>query len=231
MKKIISICARKGSKGVINKNLRELLGKPLLAYSIEQALASGRFDYVAVSSDSEEILELSKKYGANVLIRRPDSLAQDTSPKLEVIKHCFLESERLLDQKFEYVVDLDATSPLRSPEDIIAVMNLIEKKDVDNVITAMPARRSPYFNMVELDMNGSARLSKGEAKYYRRQDCPRCYDMNASIYAWKRDTFLDKMALFLPNTKLYVMPEERSIDIDTPFDFKVVEFLMKERNL
>lgn len=229
MKRLCSICARGGSKGVPNKNLKELLGKPLITHSVEQAKKSKVFDYIAVSSDSDEILRLAEKAGANLLIKRPDKLAQDESPKLEVIKHCFLEAEKITGEKFPYVFDMDATSPLRSISDILGVVELIEKDNTDNVVTVMPARRSPYFNMVEVDKNDTARLSKEGKTFYRRQDCPKVYDMNASIYAWKRDLFLEKLNLWNSKTRIYVMPEERSIDIDTPFDFKLVEFLMKEK--
>ncbi len=232
MKKIIcSICAREGSKGVKKKNLKLLLGKPLIAYSVIAAKEANIFSHIAVSSDSDEILQVAKEYGADILIKRPDHLAQDESPKMGVIKHCFLESEKTTGETFDYVVDLDATSPLRNSRDIIECVNLLIHSDCENVITAMPARRSPYFNMVELDENGVAQLSKKFPKpIFRRQDCPKCYDMNASIYAWKRESLLNNESVFLKDTRLHVMPEERSYDIDTPVDFKIVELLMKEKS-
>ena len=128
------------------------------------------------------------------------------------------------------IVDLDATSPLRLPEDIINVVKILEEKKVINVITAMPARRSPYFNLVELDDSGRVRLSKPlDHPIVRRQDAPKCYDMNASIYIWQREGLLNNSVVFLENTALYVMPEERSIDIDSELDFEFVEFLAKKR--
>lgn len=230
MKTICSICVRKGSKGVRNKNLKLLMGRSLLSYTVEHAVQAGIFDYIAVSSDSAEFLKEAKKYGANLLIERPEVLALDTTPKLDVIKHCLIESEKMTGLQFDYVFDLDATSPLRFADDIIQVMQLLTETGAENILTAMPARRSPYFNMVELDDNDIVHLSKDKSIFHRRQDCPKCYDMNASIYAWKRDALLNNSSLFLETTRLYVMPEERSIDIDTPFDFKMVEFLMKDRN-
>ena len=227
MKRICTICARGGSKGVKGKNIRPLNGKPLIAYSIEQAKQSGLFDVIAVSSDSDLILETAGSFGADYLIKRPDVLAIDQAAKLPVIKHCVAEVESLKGYAFDTIVDLDATSPLRSIEDIKAAVALLEDSGVSNVITAMPSRRSPYFNLVELNAKGFVELSKPlEMPVVRRQDAPKCFDMNASIYAWVRSTFLTSDSIFNDDTKLYVMPEERSIDIDSELDFKFVEFLI-----
>jgi CMP-N,N'-diacetyllegionaminic acid synthase len=230
MKRICTICARGGSKGVKGKNLRLMHGKPLLAYSIEQALASGLFDAVAVSSDSAQILEAARAAGAGILVQRPDELATDTAAKLPVIRHCVAEAERVAGCQFDMLVDLDATSPLRTVDDIRNAVELLETSSAGNVITAMPARRSPYFNLVELDANDIVHLSKPVATpFARRQDAPRCFDMNASIYVWQRAVLFDAPTLFNPDTRLYVMPEERSIDIDSELDFRFVEFLMTQR--
>ena len=230
MKRLCTICARGGSEGVKGKNVRPLLGKPLIVYSIEQALESRQFDAIAISSDSEEILSIAGNSGADYLIRRPAELAENTSPKLPVIKHCVREMEHLSAQRYEIVVDLDATSPLRAVSDIVKVIGLLEKKNVSNVITGMPAKRSPYFNLVEVNSKGTVQLSKPlPVAVTRRQDSPKCYDMNASIYAWKRDVLFESLTIFNHDTLLYVMPEERSIDIDTELDFEFVTYIMDKR--
>lgn len=227
MKRLCTICARGGSKGVKGKNLKVLLGKPLIAHSIDQARASGLFDLIAVSSDSDEILAVAQDCGADLLVKRPDELATDQAAKLPVIRHCVAEVERLTADSFETLVDLDATSPLRTPEDIRDAVELLERSGAGNVITAMPARRSPYFNLVELDQGGIVHLSKPPRNaIVRRQDAPKCYDMNASIYVWRRAALFGNESLFNPDTRLHVMPEERSIDIDSELDFRFVEFLM-----
>ena len=227
MKRLCTICARGGSKGVKGKNLKVLLGKPLIAHSIDQARASGLFDLIAVSSDSDEILAVAQDCGADLLVKRPDELATDQAAKLPVIRHCVAEVERLTGDSFETLVDLDATSPLRTPEDIRDAVELLERSGAGNVITAMPARRSPYFNLVELDQDGIVHLSKSpRSAIVRRQDAPKCYDMNASIYVWRRAALFGNESLFNPDTRLHVMPEERSIDIDSELDFRFVEFLM-----
>jgi CMP-N,N'-diacetyllegionaminic acid synthase len=227
MMRLCTICARGGSKGVKGKNVRLMHGKPLIAYSIEQARASGLFDAIAVSSDSEAILEIALAYGADHLVGRPAELATDTAAKLPVIQHCVSEVERMRGQSFGTLVDLDATSPLRSVQDIQEAISLLETSGAGNVITAMLARRSPYFNLVEVDAHNCVRLAKPVATpFARRQDAPKCYDMNASIYVWQRNVLFEAATLFNSDTRLYVMPEERSIDIDSELDFMFVEFLM-----
>jgi len=167
MTRLCTICARGGSKGVAGKNVRQMLGKPLIVYSIEQARASGLFGAVAVSSDSDEILEIAARWNVDFAVRRPPELASDTAAKLPAIRHCVAEVERLTGASFETLVDLDATSPLRIPEDVRATVELLETRDADNVITVAPARRSPYFNLVELRADGTAQLSKPPSRAVR----------------------------------------------------------------
>ena len=225
---LCTICARGGSKGVKNKNIKELNGKPLIAYTIEQAKASGLFEHIVISTDSDDIANIAKQYGAEVFFKRSDEMASDTAGKLEVIKDAFKRSEEYYNKTFDYLVDLDATAPLRDVEDIINSFKQFKENNNDNLITAMPSRRSPYFNLVEQDKDGKVYLSKKlDSAVVRRQDAPKSYDMNASIYIWKRDIILNENSIFLEKTGLYVMPEERSIDIDTELDYKFVEFLMK----
>ena len=228
MKILCSICARAGSKGVKNKNIREIAGKPLIAWTIQQAKGSNLFDHIVVSSDSDDLINVAKKYGAEVFFKRDEFLSSDKAGKLDVIKDLLLKSERFYDTKFDYIIDLDVTSPLRDIKDIINAFNYFLETNSDNLITATLSRRSPYFNMVEI-INCKVKLSK-EGKFLRRQDVPKTYDMNASIYIWKRDVLLNNETLFLDKTALYVMPEERSIDIDSELDFKIVEMLLKEKN-
>jgi len=228
IKRLCTICARGGSKGVKNKNIRILAGQPLISYTIEQAFESGLFLEIAVSSDSDEILEVAAKFGIKNLIKRIPELATDTAAKLPVIVNCLEEVEKRKNIVFDEIVDLDATSPLRAVSDIIGAVQLLESAIVSNVITAAPARRSPYFNLVELNEDGSVKLSKkSESTVVRRQDSPKCYDMNASIYVWKRDSLFNGLSVFHPDTRLFVMPEERSHDIDSELDFEIVELLMK----
>jgi len=233
MSKILcTICARGGSKGVKNKNIKKINGKPLIAYTIEQAKESKLFEHVVISTDSDDIASIAKEYGAEVFFKRSTEMASDTAGKLDVIKDAFVRSEEHYGCKFDYLVDLDATAPLRDVKDIIDSFQQFVDNNNDNLITAMPSRRSPYFNLVEIDKNDKVYLSKTlDSSIVRRQDAPKSYDMNASIYIWRRDAILNEKSLFLEKTGLYVMPEERSIDIDGELDYKFVEFLMKENNV
>jgi CMP-N,N'-diacetyllegionaminic acid synthase len=229
MKSIVTVCARGGSKGVRGKNVRPIAGIPLIIYTLRQAKESGLFNAFAVSSDSEEILALARSEGFLTIVR-PSEMANDTAAKVPAIRHCVVEAEKQLRERFDFCVDLDCTSPLRFVEDIHAVFELLKKPNVPNVITAMPARRSPYFNMVEISDEGQVHLAKKPEKpIVRRQDAPKCFDMNASIYGWKRDVLQNEDKVFLKETALYVMPEERSIDVDSELDFQIVEMLMSKR--
>ncbi len=229
---LCTICARGGSKGVKNKNIKTINGKPLIAYTIEQAIASKLFEHVVISTDSDNIANIAKEYGAEVFFTRSEEMASDTAGKLDVIKDAFIRSEKYYKQQYDYLIDLDATAPLRNIQDIQDSFKQFLLNNNDNLITAMPGRRSPYFNLVEVDTYGKVNLSKKlDSNILRRQDAPKSYDMNASIYIWKRDVILNENSIFLENTGLYVMPEERSIDIDTELDYKFVEFLMKESDV
>ena len=230
MKILCTICARAGSKGVTNKNLRPINSKPLIVYSIEQALATKLFDQIVVSSDSAEIRNVALANGATHAVERPFELASDTAPKLPAIRHCVESAEKKFG-KFEVIVDLDATAPLRNPEDILGALELLRTTNSDNVITGTPAHRSPYFNLVETNEQGIVHLSKQpRAAVDRRQDSPECFDMNASIYVWRRHALFENETLFTKSTRLFIMPRERSIDIDSQADFDMVEWLMTKGN-
>lgn len=227
---LCTICARGGSEGVKNKNIQDLCGKPLVAHSIIQAKNAGIFQLVAVSSDSPEILNIAKKWGADFVIERPAELATSTAAKVPAIQHAVKSVEQAYQTKFDIIVDLDATSPLRKTDDVIDSVNLLRNKKADNIITVTPSRRSPYFNLVELDQNGFAQVSKKLAEpVVRRQDSPRCYDINGSVFVWWRDVLFAGDKLFTGKTALHIMPEERSIDIDTELDFQVVKLLASQR--
>lgn len=226
-----SICARGGSKGVKNKNLIEINGLPLLAHSIKQAKATQLFELIAVSSDSDEILKCAEEYGADLMVKRPDEMATDTAGKLEVIQHCARTAEEKYNKQWDFYVDIDATSPLRVPEDIIGSVKLLETEH-ENIITGSHSRRSPYFNLVEENKGTPfVTLSKqGSQNFLRRQDVPHTFDMNASIYAWSRTSLFESQKVITDKTKIFIMPEERSWDIDSPFDLKIVKYLMESNS-
>ncbi len=227
---LCTICARGGSKGVVGKNTRELLGKPVLAWTIEQARQSGLFAAIAFSSDSDSLLAAAEKAGADILVKRPDELATDTAPKVPAIRHCLEQAITQTGKMPDIFVDLDVTSPLRQLSDISGAVELLRTSGARSVITGAPAHRSPYFNLVEARADGTVGLSKvADPPIVRRQDSPRCFDMNGSIYVWRVAAFLEEPAVFYPDTRLFEMPAERSLDIDSELDFTVVEFLLRRR--
>jgi CMP-N,N'-diacetyllegionaminic acid synthase len=223
---ITTICARGGSRGVPGKNIRPLLGKPLIVYSIEQARAEPQIDRVFVSTDSAEIAAIAREAGAEVPFLRPSTLSTHTAAKLPVIQH-------LVAWVIEHVgtvariVDLDPTSPLRDVSDIKACLALLDA-NTDAVITGYQADKNPYFNMVETAPDGGIQLVKSiPGGVVARQAAPPVYAMNASIYCWHHHS-LGK-GLWQGRTRIHVMPRERSIDIDDQIDFQLVELLMQKK--
>jgi CMP-N,N'-diacetyllegionaminic acid synthase len=225
---LCTVCARGGSKGVPGKNIKLLNGKPLIAYTIEVAQKWGKADKIIVSTDSEKIADIAKNYDVEVPFLRPVELAGDSSGKIGAIKHAitFLEGKG---EYYDIIVDLDVTAPLRTIDDLDNALKLFLDNDVNNVYSVCEARRNPYFNMVELSENGRVKLCKNIDKtILSRQTAPKIYDMNASIYVYKRDFIMNTDICHSDNTIAYVMPPERSIDIDNQLDFEFIEFLLEK---
>lgn len=230
MSRICTILARGGSKGVPGKNIRLLGGKPLIAWSVEQARTCGLFDLIAVSTDDEAIRAAARTASADLLVERPAEMATDTAAKLPAIRHCVLAAEQTLGRAADIAVDLQPTSPLREPADIVAAVELQAATGAECVITGQMAKCSPYFSLVEERENGTVDVAKKlDRPIVRRQDAPRCYDMNGSIYVWPREALVERPAIFYPTTRLLEMPEERSVDIDTELDFEIADFLLRRR--
>jgi CMP-N,N'-diacetyllegionaminic acid synthase len=223
---IATVCARGGSTGLPGKNIRPLHGKPMINWTIEQALRVPAISGVYVSTDDAQIAATAQQAGGRVLGLRPAELATPTAPKLPVIRH-LVEQVEASGVPVDVIVDLDPTSPLREVADIEACLALLTES-VDVVITAFPSEKSPYFNMVEEQADGNVRLCKPPATaVYGRQGAPPVFSMNASVYVWHRRTL--QLNLWDGNVRLHRMPRERSIDVDSLLDFKLVEMLMQER--
>lgn len=226
-KKILCVIpARGGSKGLPGKNIKDLLGKPLIAYTIQQAKESRYVDRVIVSTDNEEIATVSKRYGAEVPFMRPPELATDTSSTIDVLLHAMGWMENKEKNSFDIILLLHTTAPLRTVRDIDNCIELLIEKGSDNVFSVTESHKNPYFNMVER-RDGTTRLVK-EGNFVTRQSAPRVFDINCSIYVWWKDVLKSKKSLFLEKTNIYVMPKERSFDIDDYIDFKIIEMLLKE---
>ncbi len=232
MKILVTVCSRGGSKGVPNKNVRLLDGKPLIVHTLEQIGRWGRATDVVVSTDSDEIARVARDYGAQVPFLRPAELAADEAPKIPAIRHALIESERIFRRTYEAVVDLDATAPIRGSDDLENCYRLFAEKRPLTLFSVVEAHKNPYFNMVEKDASGYARLCKTPPKgVHRRQDSPKVYDMNASIYFYQRDYLLDEAnrGPISEKSLIYVMDPLSAFDIDREIDFKFVEFLVREK--
>ena len=229
MKILCTICMRAGSKGVKNKNLKLINNKPLMYYTINNAIKSGLFENIVVSTDSKNILKKAKYYGAEGWFLRPKKLSLDRSPKVPVIRHALFEAEKHYNKKFEIIIDLDVTSPLRKVEDILNAYKYFVRKKTDILLTGCKSKKNPYFNMVEVVKNKIRRVKKLKKNIYRRQDAPNIYDINASIYIWKRKSLVNFRSFFNNNTIFYEMSKNRSWDIDSDFDFKIVQYLLAQK--
>ena len=229
MKILCTLCMRSGSKGVKNKNLKLINNKPLMYYTINQAKKSKLFENIVVSTDSKKILRKAKYYGAEGWFLRPKKLASDYSTKVPVIKHALFEAEKYYKKNFDIIFDLDVTSPLRKVLDIKNAYKHFINKKADILVTGCKSRKNPYFNMTEI-INNKLQIAKSfRRNIYRRQDAPVTYDLNASIYIWKRKSLVDFKSFYKAKTVLYEMPGRRSWDIDTNFDFKVVKYLLSRK--
>ncbi len=224
---LCTICMRGGSKGVKGKNLRSLHGRPLMEYTIEQAKESNIFEDIVISTDSLDITSIAEGMGLEVWFQRPKELSNDEAAKIPVIIHALHQAEDHFNKEYSLVVDLDATSPLRKVEDILGAIDHFKSQNSKNLVTVSPSRKNPYFNMLEVNDKQVRLVKELDKPLVRRQDAPEVYDMNASIYIWQRSQLIANKPLINKDTSWYVMPEQRSIDIDTESDFNYVEYLMK----
>ncbi|WP_374428099.1 acylneuraminate cytidylyltransferase family protein [Tabrizicola sp.] len=223
------IGARKGSKGVPGKNFRPLCGKPLIDWSLDQLFANPRIGAVVVSTDDEEIYDHAVRRGALKIGLRPAELATDTAPKWGVWQHALAASEALTGPVSAFL-DLDCTSPLRLPEDIEGALKLYEIEHPDMVMSVCEARKNPYFNLVEPDASGALHVSKPlPGGVWARQDAPTVYEHVGMVYVVNPDYLRRARTIYEGRVIPYVLPAERCHDIDTPYDFRLVEFLLSEQ--
>lgn len=232
---LFTICGRAGSKGFKNKNLKLFLGKPLVYYSISAiALYIKKFAQPGASidtvlnTDSEELIELIKNQNMILcaVIRRKSELGGDAVPKVAVIKDCLNQMESMNKVKYDMVVDLDITSPLRTVDDINrAIQKKLAHKEADVVYSVVEARRNPYFNMVKRDGDFFDKAIPSE--YTMRQQTPEFYDMNASIYAYSTEALKNKKdsLFFNEGCDAIIMPDVGILDIDSESDFELMQVI------
>lgn len=231
---LITLCARGGSKGIPGKNIREINGKPLIAYSIAtaQRFAQKHHASIALSTDSLEIRAVANQYGLQSHYIRPSELATDTAGKIDVLKDILTYTEEKESKTFDFLLDLDITSPLRTVADLeSALQQLQAKEEAYNIFSVNPANRNPYFNMVELAPDGYVNLVKQSHAVKTRQQAPAVYDMNASFYIYRRTFFMDDQKRATTEKSLAFVMEHICFDLDHPLDFTMMELMMKNNLL
>ncbi len=228
MNLLITICARGGSKGIPGKNIRLLNNKPLIAYSIESAKAFA-IKYqadIGLSTDDDEIKQVAAKYGLQSAYTRPAYLATDQSGKKDTIADLVKFEEKAQQKKYEYILDLDITSPLRTLQDLESALVILQNDPAAmNLFSVNPANRNPYFNMVEKKENGYYGLIK-KGEFLTRQSAPMVYDMNASFYFYRRAYFDDPSLATINDHSLVYSMDHICFDLDHPVDFEFMEYLL-----
>jgi CMP-N-acetylneuraminic acid synthetase len=224
------IFARGGSKGLPGKNIKLLAGKPLIGWAIESALAVPEIDRVVVSTEDEEIARVAQECGAAVPFMRPQSLAHDTAPEWDAWRHALetlRDTEGSLPDPF---ISVPTTSPLRLPGDIAACIAAYRGGGADLVLAVNESHRNPWFNMVITREDGTVvPVNNPDGAVTRRQDAPAVHDVTTIAYVADPHFLLKERGIFSGRVKAVSVPVERSIDIDTPHDFAIAEFLMNRR--
>jgi CMP-N,N'-diacetyllegionaminic acid synthase len=219
--------ARGGSKGIPQKNINLLNGKPLIAYAIEAGLGSNLITHLVVSTDDDEIMETAHAYGAQVPFKRPARLATDDASQMDVVIHALNQMETVGGQPYDIVIILQPTAPLRTSEDVDAALSILINQDADSVVSFSPVTQHPYY-MYTIEDGAAEPFVKLEDQMMQRQDFPAIYYRNGAIYATRRDVLVNQRSYYGKRCHAYIMPPERSVNIDTPFDWAFAEFLLSQ---
>lgn len=233
---LITICARGGSQGIPGKNIKLLNNKPLIAYSIEHAFQlqnalQEAHAIVELSTDSEDIMTVAKRYGLSTNYRRPGHLATDTAGKIDVLHDVLRYSEGAHNCTYDLVIDLDVTAPLRTIDDILGGMRRLKSEpSAVNLFSVSRARRNPYFNMVEKGEDGFFHLVK-KGNFVTRQQAPEVYDLNGSFYIYKRLFFNQEYKSAITDRSLIQAVDHICFDLDDAIDFEFMDWLLRNRKL
>jgi CMP-N-acetylneuraminic acid synthetase len=221
-KKFLAIIpARSGSKELKDKNIKPFCGKPLIEYSIEVAKESGIFDYIFLSTDSENYAEIAKKCGIAVPFMRPKEIAKDNSPADEYIFHA-IESLMKIGKVFDYFILLQPTSPLRTADDIKKAANLLISEQLTSVVSVCETEYPiEYCNKLPPDLS----LHNFLPNIANRQELSKSYRINGALYLCECESYLKYRDFYSKNSKAYIMPQIRSIDIDTELNFSIAEYI------
>ena len=225
MKVLAVIPARGGSKGIPRKNIKPLAGKPLIAWTIEAAIQAQGIERVIVSTEDEEIALVAKQYGAEVPFMRPLALAQDDTPGIAPVLHAI---EQLPD--YDWVLLLQPTSPLRSTEDIEGIIQFCRDEGAPSAVSVTAVSKHPFWMYQRDDRKRLQPLIPNRPEIARRQDLPSTYALNGALYLARTGWLIQNQGFIGPETLGYAMPEERSVDLDTPQDWRWVEFYIEQAN-
>lgn len=224
---LVIIPARGGSKGIPHKNIAMLAGHPLIYYTVRVALAIAPATRIILSTDDDEIASAAEKCGLPVPYRRPAHLATDTAGSREVILDAMdkADADGII---YDCVVLLQPTSPLRSADDILGAIALFDDS-TDMVVSVTEASSNPYYNCFETDSAGYLKISKGDGLLTRRQDAPEAYEFNGAVYVIDPSSIRNMPIGAFPRRKPFVMPRERSVDIDSPIDLIIAEAIISNQ--
>lgn len=230
---LITLCARGGSKGIPGKNIKLLNGKPLISFSIicAKKFAEKHCADITISTDSDAIREITSGYGIQTNYLRPQYLADDSAGKIDTIADVLNYEEKSKDKKFDFVLDLDVTSPLRNTNDLDSAFEIIKNdSNAVNLFSVNIADRNPYFNMVEQQSNGYYSVVK-KGEYLTRQSAPMVFQLNASFYIYRRNFFdLSFKTTITDRSLIYIMPHI-CFDLDHSIDFEFMEYLIENDKL
>ena len=224
------IFARGGSKGLPRKNIKVLAGKPLIAWAIETALKVSEVNRVVVSTEDPDIADIAREFGAEVPFIRPKNLASDNASEWDSWRHALLTLRDIEGEFPDPFISVPTTAPLRLPDDIRACISTYNEGGADVVLAVTEAHRNPWFNMVTAKSDGTVRLVNEFSGFInRRQDAPCVRDITTVAYVANPYFILENNRIFDGIVKSITVPVERAIDIDTPHDFAIAEFLMNQR--
>lgn len=232
---LVTICARGGSKGIPGKNLKSIGGTPLLAFSVTIAkrFANLNGGDLALSTDSDEIRKLAARYGLKTDYVRPPELSGDTAGKIDTIHHLLLNEEKRTGKRYEYILDLDVTAPLRTITDLTGAWLMLQgDREALNIFSVSKPHRNPYFNVVEKGDEGYYRLVKTPEKPIKsRQTAPKVFDLNASFYIYRRSFFdMGFENAYTPKSLVWLV-EHICFDLDEPIDYLFMEYLIENKKL
>jgi CMP-N,N'-diacetyllegionaminic acid synthase len=228
LKILCTICARGGSTGIKNKNLLKIGNKSLVQHSISHAIKTKFIDRVVLTSDSNNVIKSSKNLDLDFAIKRSKKIATNRAPKIYAIRDAVKKMEKIYKEKYDFIIDLDVTSPLRTQKDLKLAIKKIIKEKSDILLSVIPSRKNPYFNMIEKKKKKFILVKKRKFPFFSRQACPKVFDLNGSIYIWSRKFLFKTDNIWKGKVSIHLMENKNALDIDEFDDFLFVKYLFEK---